>query len=616
MNLNVWWSISFVIMAVTLIGAFIISKLRNKRKSILTTNKALILGTFASIAASFLPLYIEEFAHYEGIEGYVRAILITVQHSIRLFGFDGGYPDFSAKVEGMEGLSSMTVRLYTGIGAFLYFFAPMLTFGVLLSFFKNISAYRRYILSFWKHTHVFSELNEKSLALAKSIDETYNKIGEGKKRRYRVFCRALIVFTGVSDKPDEQGFMYIEEAKEIDAILFSKDLESIKYRNRRFSIRKVNFYLISDNEKGKIHHAETIMSEYDVDGVELRIFSSDIRSELLLASQNIEHMKAIRVNDIQSLVYHNLNSHGLRLFKNARCIGNTDKIISAVIVGLGSYGLEMMKALTWFCQMDGYRIKINAFDIDKNARDHFAYMCPELMSEELNGQDIPGEARYEINVHSGVDINTPAFADELSKIKDATYIFVSLGDDEINLSTAVKIRTICERVNYSGDHHKPDIETVIYDSNIRNAMGVKWNAVPGERNPEGVSNFKSQNYDIHMIGDLCHFYSVDTLINSKLTEDGKKVHMRYVDGDDESDYWKYEYNYRSSIARALHEKISVQLGCCDPVVEHKRWNAYMRTEGYIYSGSKNESTKSHLAKVHHNLVPTAELSSDDSRKDE
>lgn len=622
-----FWSIAVAILGLAVIDAIAVLFFRYKRKRILTPNRALILGTWASASVMFYPLYLRELEGTVGVAEYIRAGLVSIQHSIRLFAFDGDYMDI---VDMAEGLEPEIQTLYTLLGAILYLAAPILTVGLILSFFKNLTSYVHYVFSFWKHTHVFSELNEKSLALAKSIDDVNNKKGQGDKRKCRIWKKALIVFTDVTLKDDEENLELLEEAKEIGAILFTKDLESIRYRNRHLSIRKVNFYLISEDEEEKIRHAESIMKEYDLESVELRVFSDDIRSELLLAAKDVQKMKAMRVNDIQSLIYHNLDVHGMRLFEKARCVNSSEKTISAIIVGLGKYGLEMMKALTWFCQMPGYRIKINAFDVDEHAEEKFVTMCPELMRAEFNRQDIPGEARYEIKIHSGIDTNSPAFFEKLSEIKDATYIFVCLGDDEVNLSTAVKIREACERIHYTGDHRKPDVETVIYDSNIRNTMGMKWISRADESNPQGVINFKEQSYDIHMIGDLDHFYCADTLIDSELIEEGKLVHLRW---GNEREFWKYEYNYRSSIAKAIHERLRVKMKLDIPgihkewdkrtdeeklaigLIEHVRWNAYMRTEGYQYSGSQSKSSRNDLGKVHHNLVPVTKLSDDDLRKD-
>ena len=51
------------------------------------------------------------------------------------------------------------------------------------------------------------------------------------------------------------------------------------------------------------------------------------------------------------------------------------------------------------------------------------------------------------------------------------------------------------------------------------------------------------------------------------------------------------------------------------VLEHRRWNAYMRAEGYVYSGSKDKASRNDLAKMHHDLVQYAELTAEEQEKD-
>lgn len=641
MHWYIWWSVSAMIFLVTLADAFVIGKLRYKRKRILTPNKTLILGTFLSATVLFCPLYLEIFSDPLWWVEWGKSVLLSLQHAIRLFAFEGGFLEFF-ETEAIYSLPRSVQMLYTGTGAFFYAMAPLLTFGLLLSFFKNIAAYRDYLFSFWKHTHVFSELNQRSLALAKSIDKTHNMVGKGERRRYRLFRRALIVFTGVPNKDDEELQGLIEEAKELGAILFSKDLESVKYRNAKYSARKLSFYLISEDEQERLRHAERIMNDYDLADVELRVFSDDIRSELMLAAKDVKHMKVIGINEIQSLIYHNLDVHGMRLFQNARANGDgTEKVISAVVVGMGRYGRETVKALSWFCQMDGYKLKINAFDLHRSAEDRFANLCPELMSEEYNRRDIPGEPRYEINIHGGIDVKSKTFFEKFAKITDTTYVFVCLGNDADNLDASVMIRSFSEKIQYSGDGHKPDIETVIYDSNVSASMGTEWPLSETKSCHQGVTNFKNQSYNIHMIGALKDLYSVETIINSemvRLAEDANKNYAERVYDtkmkeiahlpepeysqeklkieqrreDDIRAFYKYKYNYRSSLARMIHETKSEELHLKSPELEHKRWNAYMRSEGYCFSGSKDEDTRNDLAKLHHNLVPFENL---DAKRD-
>ena len=670
---EIWWGIAALIWIFTILHSFVISKLRYKRKRILTPNKLCIAGTFLSAAVLFCPIYVEEFAGYEPLAKWAKSILISIQHSIRLFAFDGDYMDF---VENVENIDFGFATFYTVAGAVLYAVAPLLTFGILLSFFKNFTAYTKYWSPFRTKTHIFSELNKRSLAFAKSIDELENKI-EGKHgSRYRFFRRAMIVFTDVIEKDDECTVELLEAAREMGAILFTKDLESIKYR-LKWTGRKLRFYLISEDEEEKFRHANSIMQDYDFKEVKLCVFSDNVRSELLLASKNVSSMQVTRINPHQTLIYHNLDVHGVQLFRNARKTKEADKVISAIIVGFGRYGFEMAKALCWFCQIQGYKFKLNIFDSDKNAEKRFRADCPGLF------KDNPGEEKLDITVHCKTDIKTNDFIKKVKSITDATYIFVSLGTDEINLSTSVKLRSVCAATEYEGDGHKPVIETVIYDQNITALMSQKWE--DGHICSEtGLQNFYKNYYDIHMIGDLNSFYAIDTLINSDLVNAGCEVNKRWASENNnakknnaqqgtnsysmplkpdlikaaykihklwakevgktpeeileaEKEFYKYEYNYNSSIAKAMHERLRAKLnnelnedipGVGIPrheiinspelrlkvgKVEHLRWNQYMRANGYDVGDKKD-----HLAKTHPNLISTESLEKkapEDLRKD-
>ena len=100
---------------------------------------------------------------------------------------------------------------YTTLFSILFVLAPILTFGFVLSFFKNISAYKRYITHYNSDVFIFSELNEKSLALAKSLHKN-----DGKNR--------FFVFTDVFEKEEEQSYELVEKAKELGAVCFKKDI--------------------------------------------------------------------------------------------------------------------------------------------------------------------------------------------------------------------------------------------------------------------------------------------------------------------------------------------------------------------------------------------------------
>ncbi|MBQ8696559.1 MAG: hypothetical protein IJ519_02460, partial [Clostridia bacterium] len=273
-------------------------------------------------------------------------------------------------------------------------------------------------------------------------------------------------------------------------------------------------------------------------------------------------------------------------------------------------GTEMLKSLSWFGQMNGYRLQVDAFDMDPLAEDRFMALAPELMSRKYNGVEIAGEPYYKINIHSGISVDTATFAREISKLRRATYVLVALGDDDKNISTALMLRMYFERL---GIH--PTIQAIVYNSQQKNAL-------------RGIRNYRGQEYDIDFIGDLESYYSSEVIINSDLEADALKRHMKW---GAEDEFWTYEYNYRSSVASAIHmkarkacgimgadkreEELTVEERDNIEVLEHCRWNAYMRSEGYIYSGSKDKASRNDLGKMHHDLVDFASLSDEEKRKD-
>ena len=145
---------------------------------------------------------------------------------------------------------------------------------------------------------------------------------------------------------------------------------------------------------------------------------------------------------------------------------------------------------------------------------------------------------------------------------------------------------------------------------------------------QGIKNYRGQAYDIEFIGDMESSYTEDVIIDSDLEADALNRHLKW---GKEDEFWTYEYNYRSSMASAIHMKARIQCGIPGAdkredelteeernvieVLEHRRWNAYMRAEGYVFSGAKDKSSRNDLAKMHHDLVDFSSLTEEDKRKD-
>lgn len=186
-----------------------------------------------------------------------------------------------------------------------------------------------------------------------------------------------------------------------------------------------------------------------------------------------------------------------------------------------------------------------------------------------------------------------------------------LGDDTKNIAAAIKLRTL-----YARKKAFPKIQAIVYNTDKNEAL-------------HGIKNFKHQKFDIDFIGDLKTSYSKEVLLNSEIVDLALDRHKKW--GSPEL-FWRYSYNYKSSIASVIHSamKKKCQIPGADlppgerlpddrqalRVLEHRRWNAYMRSEGYVYGGTIQPEGRYDLAKQHNCLVTFDDLPEEEKTKDD
>ena len=580
-----------------------------RKVAILDTPKILFIGVTVAATLLFFPIYLANFK--DSSCGVFEAVFMSIHNMIRLFIVDG---DFIIVKDNIGALQyPILAKMYTILLAVLFLAAPILTFGFVMSFFQNVSSYISFLTHFNSDTYVFSKLNDKSLSLAESLCDKKEE-----KNRFFIFMDC--------DKSQDFNTEYVNRARRIKSAMFGSNINNIAFKAHSRK-KALYFFTIGENISQNVTEALTLIDRYKYrDNTHLFVFSTQEETELLLLksydnSREDENepelkIKVRRVDDTRSLILRTLYETGYEdIFETAIYDDKTDlRYINAVVIGMGDHGSNMVKNLAWFCQMDGYRVEINAFDINENAESKFKDECPELMSDKFNGVfDIEGETQYKISIHSSVNVDTAEFSKTISDIQGVTYIFVALGNDEKNISVAVRLRSLYERL---GLH--PVIKAVVYNSEKCKAL-------------KGIKNFSGQLYDIDFIGDLATSYSEEVILNSDLEA---KALERHLEWGEEEQFWQYEYNYSSSIASAIHRKMKILCGIPEAeyppkqrkneanihairVLEHRRWNAYMRSIGYSYSGNVNDkNTRNNLAKLHHLLVPFDELPYKEQIKDD
>lgn len=575
------WYIAFFVAAGFLCAASASAVILKKRR----IKPLYILGGGVALASVglFIPIYAQILK--KDLFYGVKVVLLSIHNTIRLFAIDG---EFSIISTYTDRLSGWIGSAYPILAATLFVGAPVLTFGVVLSFFKNVTAYNKYLLGCKKDAFIFSELNERSLALARSLKKNNPK--------------RMIVFTDVFEKNEEESYELVEHARALGALCFQKDIAVVNFAMHAVDT-EMAFFIIGEDSGENTKQAITLIRKYrDRERTSVYVVSTGVDSELLLSTTEKGKVKVRRINEVQALISRTLYDEGFRIFESAQ-----DGTISAVIVGMGQYGTEMTKALSWFCQMDGYRLEMNVFDKKKNSKGRLSALCPDLMKQPYNGDfSTAGEAHYKISVHGDVHAETKEFLDQLREIPKPTYVFVALGNDEKNIEMAVRIRVWLAKFGCW-----PVIDAIVYNTDKNRAL-------------QGIQNSSGQEYDIHFIGDLETSYSEKVILDSDVEAEALKRHLRW--GKEEA-FWKYEYNYRSSMSSAIHKKMKILCkipGADKPaeertqeerevmrVLEHNRWNAYMRSEGYTFDEVRNN-----LAKTHHCLVEFDKLSLEEQMKDD
>lgn len=494
-------------------------------------------GVFISAALLFLPLYHRQYLALPN--AWIHSAVSAVHHAIQLFTVDADRDMIAFCYEAFEG---RLAKCYALLLSAEYILAPVLAAGFIVTFFKNTTSYLKYTVLRYTQTHVFSELNEKSIALAKSIKAGHKW--------------ATIVFTDVFAKNEEVSFELLREAKKLRAICFKKDILAVRFI-RKPTARGLSFYVIGEDETENINHAIALARKYSsAEHCRLYVFTTRDECEYLINQrgeterQGARGIKIRRIHEISSLIYHNLYQRGYeKLYLSAQALHGAMKAppqritITAVIVGVGLHGAEMIKALAWYCQMEGYQLRVEAFDKDPLAEKRFAAACPELM-RKINRENSSDDAICQISIHAGIDVTTEAFVNSVKELKEATYVLVSLGADVLNIRTAIKVRsyfaqagvTRVERVAGQDRGPLPVIQAIVYKAYETDKLGK-------------LINYRHQYYSIDFIGDVASTYTEAVIMNSQLEKNAEAIHTLYYSPDT---FYEYEYYYRSSCAAAIH----------------------------------------------------------------
>lgn len=522
-------------------------------------------------------------------------VSMSILETFQIITLDISYPEL---IKAARSLGFSHALFFT----FLCILTPVICGGIVLTFFEKFENLFRYLFRFFQPIYFFSELNENSLELAKDIYK------ENKKQGLFVFCGVnSISDSELKDELKIYGFIYFRKA-ESEMIL--------KPNNFR------NYFELSEDQDANLVHTKALIYAYqnkyknaDYSKVKIYLFSEQKETSFVLSSIDRKGLPVIIVNRnsfiVNELFFNN------PLYKALKENQNT---ISYLQIGCGEIGTELVKQVLYLGQLGKtYKLKLTIIDTNaKSLESSLKLEMPEIFT-----------SNYNINFIEA-DVKAESFKKALdSYCKDANYVSIVLGDDELNIHTALYLRSYYIRKNL-----KVGAYPLI-------AVRIK-NAVKNEVVAQIYKEFT-------IFGGENLIYS-KRLVNSELEKLAINIHQIYLESKkilDEKEilkdyYSKDEVYIKSNRANALHIRyklfmlgyeicklnnndnsdidfsISYEEAKKLAQIEHERWNAFMRTEGWCklpleyFTDKEKKINKIPEAKLHACICSWEELKDVDS----
>ncbi len=668
----IFGAVSLLLLAVSTVRA--IQKYAKRDVVMAPQHIGLVYTTFVFIGTVlvFYPMHLQDTALW-GDDGYhvFRSLLVAVHSTMRNFVLDG---DFSTVTAAMAGVAPALRVGYTLYCAVLYVVAPVMTLSAVLSLLgKALAELRFRMCNRGRTLYIMSALNERAIALAKDINRRWHE--EREKEEELGHKKPFFVFADVYEQNVERIYELVDETKHIKtAVCFKKDVTQIYFLDKKCD---VEIFFINENETENVRGASIITEQLERANckfnVKLFVVSYRESSSYTIDSLKYDNLlthandhnygkgtfKIRRVNHLRQLVWNEVPK--MNLMARAK-----DGVISVMLVGMGAYGLEFLKMLSWYCQLDGYKLELNLFDKRAGSENHggiesvIARYCPDLLAYG-NGAGEEGGALYDIACYDNVDFLSGKFADMMTKGEHAgrlsrtSVVIVALGDDDTNIETSVYLRMLFDRARgvvaqapVPGEVQKredPAIYSVVYDSK-------KSGAVRGEGH-DFLVDHRGVPFHIHFIGSIDSQFSYAGVCDEGLEGKSRRSHSRwsrsaaqicdelrakghtqeeidelrkgdlyhYEDNEERQKeeskkYNRFEYYRISSLARLMHEKMRDasphagdyvctenpteprMLCTCENCIrrkklEHARWVAYMRANGYVRGDVTASRAKQH-----------------------
>lgn len=548
-----------------------------------------------------------------------------------------GNVDYSLFDEHLKPISFW--RVYT---IFLHLLMPFTAYMVILVYFMKAFGWFRYTIFRGKKSIIlFSDLTDKSRAYANRISKQKTK--EEKRPFLQRVIHTIKDLFGKEDPKKQQEPLLIfcnteegekehftEESSRSMIFTDQSELQVLK----QLDLHDLTIMEMGGKDDRNLQKSVEIIryldewfgkhKEKEADKNTIHIYTVSVQPEAATILDNIMG----RGTDAESLAYRQtvINEYKRIAFKLLhdeplyKAIDHNAKRLDVLIVGFGRMGQEVLKAVSWagcFPDTDTNVHVISRRGIENGKR--LLSECPEL------GVDLGHDGGF-LNLENGRQLNENApiyyystetaggeFDEIIRSLVHCRYIIVSLGDDSTTLTAALHIYRVMMRERYLHDSKADAPEIHVH---IRDDENLKLFSSDEDRSV--FSHFKQ-------FGSDRDIYSENQVGQAEIDHLAHRAHnvYRQQHNQDKDEKTKYDYlpeaKKNANLAAALHvlyklhfcpglaiEKVSGKLiddewnkvkaensDLFNRLVspeerlklaewEHIRWQAYMRTEGYVH----------------------------------
>ena len=546
-----------------------------------------------------------------------ESLFDSLIHALQTFSMDEDYTVYTVAGKAwLKGIHPALGDAYGIVISVINLIAPILGGALLLSILTNIFSNAKIAVFPYRHKFVFSELNEASITLAEDImrENHYKKILNKKFRS----IRPLIVFTDAYlDDESEVSSELFNRARDIGAVCVKTDLMHLPLRRSG----SVDYFLMDADSKGNISTLSGLLknkyrngrlwtagADQDNPNIRMFIFTTDDFEDTMVKNicgknDNAQKVLVRTIRDYKNMAVNLMNDVPLFL----SLLHTTEKELAVTIFGSGSIGEEIFQSVFWCGQMNDIALTINVVSKDaEKLENRIRETCPELLKSTDSSSDLlkvypfgDTEKRNppyckKVSFHK-VD-NIFEFSDIPEEIFNGTnYYVVALGTDDKNITVAHKIKMKVSRKSILNERQRYNvIVPAVYDRELAETLyDVSAEGFGPSIIPFATLESRYSCRNIFMTDFLGRALDTARLYDKK---------QETKDRDDEYTYW-------SNITRTVHAPykafalgriLSVEMDRTDEErwhlkehvqlsenekhmiawMEHRRWNAFLRTQGF------------------------------------